>query len=119
MLKSLSDHYGVEFTDELGKKLIASLIGGIVPSASAEAARSLVRFIPVVGTVLGVVTLPVLSGATTYGIGEVFVQHFESGGTLLDFDPLGMKSYFAEKYEAGKTVMSSKRRRTRPAASTA
>lgn len=118
MLKSLSDHYGVEFTEDLGKKLIASLIGGIVPSATTEAARSLLRFIPVVGPVLGVVVLPSLSGATTYAIGEVFIQHFESGGTLLDFDPSKMRDFFAEQYEKGKSVVSNKGRRPRPATST-
>ena len=118
MLKTLSEHYGVEFTEDLGKKLIASLIGGIVPSATAEAARSLVRFVPVVGPVLGVVVLPSLSGATTYAIGKVFIQHFESGGTLLDFDPSKMRDFFAEQFEKGKSVVSNKRRRPRPATST-
>jgi uncharacterized protein (DUF697 family) len=120
MLKSLSDHYGVEFTEDLGKKLIAALVGGIVPSATTETARSLLRFIPVVGPVLSIVALPALSGATTFAIGEVFVQHFESGGTLLDFDPSKMRSFFAEQYEKGKSIVSSnptKGKRARPAPS--
>jgi uncharacterized protein (DUF697 family) len=118
MLKSLSDHYDVAYTEDLGKKLIASLIGGIVPSATTETARSLLRFIPVVGPVVSIVVLPALSGATTFAIGEVFIQHFESGGTLLDFDPSKMQSFFVEQYEKGKTVVSGKGRRTRPAPST-
>jgi uncharacterized protein (DUF697 family) len=121
MLKSLSDHYGVDFTEDLGKKLIAALVGGVVPSATTETARSLLRFIPVVGPVLSIVALPALSSATTYAIGEVFVQHFESGGTLLDFDPSKMQSFFVEQYERGKSIVSSKPnkgRRARPASST-
>jgi len=34
----------------------------------------------------------------------VFVQHFESGGTLLDFDPKKMREYFASKLAEGKEV---------------
>jgi uncharacterized protein (DUF697 family) len=118
MLKSLSDHYGVEFTEDLGKKLIASLLGGIVPGATTEAARSLLRFIPVVGPIMGITVLPALSGATTFAIGEVFIQHFESGGTLLDFDPSKMQSFFVEQYEKGKSIVSNKGKRPRRAPST-
>lgn len=31
--------------------------------------------------------MPALSACATWVIGKVFVQHFASGGTLLDFDP--------------------------------
>ena len=31
--------------------------------------------------------MPVLSAGATYAIGNAFIKHFESGGTLLDFNP--------------------------------
>jgi hypothetical protein len=31
--------------------------------------------------------MPVLSAGATFAIGKAFIQHFESGGTLLDFNP--------------------------------
>ena len=31
--------------------------------------------------------MPVLSAGATYAIGQAFIKHFESGGTLLDFNP--------------------------------
>ena len=37
-------------------------------------------------------------------MGSVFVQHVESGGTLLDFDPKKMREYFSGKLEEGKEV---------------
>jgi membrane protein YqaA with SNARE-associated domain len=46
-----------------------------------------------------------LGGATTYAIGSVFAQHFESGGTLLDFDAKKMRSYFSNKLAEGKDVV--------------
>ena len=49
-------------------------------------------------------TLPAASGALTYAVGRVFIQHFESGGTFLDFDPAEVSKYFAEKYEQGRKI---------------
>jgi thiamine pyrophosphate-dependent acetolactate synthase large subunit-like protein len=46
----------------------------------------------------------VLSGASTYALGEVFKKHFETGGTFLDFDPSRLKKFYQEKFEKGKTV---------------
>jgi hypothetical protein len=31
--------------------------------------------------------MPTFSAGATYMIGRAFIQHFASGGTLLDFDP--------------------------------
>ncbi|MDE2463441.1 MAG: GTPase, partial [Alphaproteobacteria bacterium] len=45
------------------------------------------------------VTLPSLAAASTYALGKVFIQHFESGGTFLDMDPDKVSAYFKEQYE--------------------
>jgi hypothetical protein len=37
--------------------------------------------------VVGALTMPVYSAGATYVIGRVFMKHFTSGGTLLDFNP--------------------------------
>jgi uncharacterized protein (DUF697 family) len=47
---------------------------------------SLVKAVPAVGWVVGAVTMPALSAGATYVVGKVFIQHFASGGTLLDFN---------------------------------
>jgi hypothetical protein len=31
--------------------------------------------------------MPALSAGATYAIGKAFIQHFATGGTLLDFNP--------------------------------
>jgi uncharacterized protein (DUF697 family) len=43
--------------------------------------------LPGVGTIVGAITMPTVSAGATYVIGKVFIQHFASGGTLLDFNP--------------------------------
>ena len=103
MLKKLSDHYEMEFSHQRGKSLIASLIGGVHARAFSV---SLFKFIPVFGMTGAVVSLGALSGAVTYAVGKVFVQHFETGGTLLDFDPSKVKAFFAEKCREGRKAAS-------------
>ncbi len=97
MLRSLSGLYDdIQFSDEQGRSLIASLAGG---SFSVTAA-SVVKAIPVIGQLFGAFSVPVLAGASTYAIGKVFFQHFESGGTFLTFDPQKVKSYYDQHYQA-------------------
>ncbi len=108
MLHSLAEIYEVEFKASLGKSAISSLIGGVMPVASAApVAASLSKFIPGIGHALSYGTLVVLNGASTYAVGKVFAQHFASGGTFLTFDPEAVRDYFAEQYEKGKEIVSS------------
>jgi uncharacterized protein (DUF697 family) len=65
--------------------------------------------IPVVGSVLGLVTTPMVASASTYALGKIFIQHFESGGTFLDFDPSKVKTHFSQQFEKGKTIVSEKK----------
>ena len=111
MLHSLSKVYGVEFSEQLGKSLIASLVGGGVSlSVSSNLAGLVGRFakaIPVYGTATGMISVSILGAASTYAIGKVFIQHFESGGTFLDFDPQRVRDYYARQFEEGKEKLKS------------
>ncbi len=87
MLRRLSQIYGVPFSANRGKALIASLAGAAIPATSAFGAASALKIVPIVGTVVAAFVMPVLSAGATYGIGKAFIEHFKSGGTLLDFNP--------------------------------
>ena len=104
MLHSLAKLYRVPFSENVGKSLIVSLVGGVMPTSTAMTLASFAKSIPGLGTATGMVSVSVLGGATTYAIGQVFIQHFETGGTLLDFEPKKMRAYFAEKLQEGKQV---------------
>jgi len=43
--------------------------------------------------------MPVYSAGVTWVIGRVFMKHFESGGTLLDFDPPDYKEFIKVQQE--------------------
>lgn len=124
LLKTLADHYGVAFSENLGKSVIGALVGGTAPGLATGTARSLLKFIPGIGGMLGMITSPALAGASTYALGKVFIQHFESGGTLLDFDPSKMKAYFSEQVGKGQQAVAEetaadKKTKGKPSPSTA
>ncbi len=105
MVHKLAKKYAIPFSRDKAKNIIASLIGSFTPTATAPTlAMSLSKMIPFFGSVVGAVTMPALSGAVTYAIGRVFVQHFASGGTFLTFNPEKVKDYYMEMFEEGERV---------------
>lgn len=107
LIRKLSIEYNIPFKQDRGKSIVTSLFGGLLTTEIGFAVASLIKCIPVIGLTAGAVTMPVVSGAATYGIFKVFVQHFESGGTFLDLDPVKVKAYFKEQFTKGKDVVSS------------
>ena len=99
MIRRISQIYGVPFSDNQGKALIASLIGSMIPASSGIGAASLLKGVPLVGTAVGAFVMPVLSAGATYAIGMAFVQHFASGGTLLDFNPRDYREFIKAQKE--------------------
>jgi uncharacterized protein (DUF697 family) len=87
MLRRVSKIYGVPFSENSGKALIAGIAGSMIPASSGVGMTSLIKGIPGIGTAVSLLTMPTLSMGATYGIGMAFIQHFATGGTLLDFNP--------------------------------
>ena len=116
MIRQLSKIYDIDFSETEGKAIITSLTtAGLAKVGAARA----VKFIPVVGSVLGGVALSILSGASTYAVGHVFKKHFEAGGTFLDFDLNKLKKSYKDLFEKGKKVakeMNEEQERMRKAA---
>jgi uncharacterized protein (DUF697 family) len=100
MVADLAAIYDIPFSRNAVKSIIAGLIGSALPSALARGASSFIKAIPGVGTFLGTVTAPAFSSASTYAIGRVFVQHFEAGGNVLNFDPEAMRDHFKAEFDA-------------------
>jgi uncharacterized protein (DUF697 family) len=87
MLRRISQIYNVPFSANRGKALIAALAGAMIPAGSGLGAASLVKSVPIAGAVVSALAMPTLSAGATYAIGLAFIEHFASGGTLLDFNP--------------------------------
>lgn len=105
MTKDLAKIYKIEFSEHQVKSIIASLLGTIVPLSLTANLFSLSKSIPLVGQAVGILGMPILGGASTYAVGQVFIQHFEAGGTLLDFNPVKMRAYYKQQFEQGKQAV--------------
>jgi uncharacterized protein (DUF697 family) len=103
MTHELATYYGLAFRAELAASAIGALVAGAsAPWLAYGAVGSLVKMIPGVGTTIGWATGPVVAAAVTYAVGRVFVLHFGSGGTFLDFDPKKFRDHFNQQLEAGR-----------------
>ena len=99
MLRRLSQVYNVEFSENRGKALIAALAGCMIPATSGMGAASALKAVPVVNILAAGFVMPVLSAGATFAIGKAFIQHFESGGTLLDFNPPDYREFVKAQKE--------------------
>lgn len=99
MLRRISQIYGVPFSENRGKALIAGLAGSMIPASSGIGAASILKSVPLVGTAIGAIAMPALSAGATYAIGMAFIEHFTSGGTLLDFNPRHYRGFIKAQKE--------------------
>ncbi|MEN9314595.1 MAG: hypothetical protein RIS35_988 [Pseudomonadota bacterium] len=99
MLARMSALYGVPFSESRTKSAVASLLGTVLASGTGAALGSLVKFVPVVGSLVGLAATPAAFAAATHAIGRVFLMHFEAGGTFLDFDPARTRDHFRAEFE--------------------
>lgn len=105
MIRQLCRVYDVEFSETSGKAIVSSLTSSTLAKLGASALiPRLIKLIPIIGNVIGGITIGIFNGASTYALGEVFKKHFESGGTVLDFDAERFKKMYNEKFEKGKKV---------------
>lgn len=98
MFKELCMIYQVDYNESFGKNLISSIAGATL----AKLGASFVKAIPGVGPLLGGVPMVVLSGASTYGMGQVFKKHLEIGGIISTFSFDNARKIYEEAYERGK-----------------
>ena len=114
MLAEISKIYGVPFQENRGKAITGALTGFLAPQAiSTGLVGNLLRFVPVVGPLATASSMVLFCAASAWALGKVFIEHFESGGTLLSFDPEKMREHFRAEYEQGRKVAGSMR--TKPA----
>ncbi|MDP4908736.1 MAG: DUF697 domain-containing protein [Burkholderiaceae bacterium] len=109
MIYDLCQIYSIPFEKKSALAVASGLVGGSLSSGVARIAGEMaLKTIPYVEQVLQ----PTLAFATTYSMGYVFVKHFESSGTLLNFDTSKMNIYFQEQFEKSKKLFSKKQAAT-------
>jgi uncharacterized protein (DUF697 family) len=101
MIRQLCKVYDMDFHETQGKAIVSSLTTSTLARIGAG---SLAKLIPVVGSIVGSVANAIMAGASTYALGQVFKTHFDTGGTILDFDAARLKKLYKEQFEKGKKV---------------
>jgi uncharacterized protein (DUF697 family) len=111
MLHEIAKVYGQSYSNNKIRSTLSALISGSLPQTVGRAGMSsLLKGIPIFGTAISMVTMPVTAAASTYAVGTVFVKHFESGGNLLSVDIKAMATQvkgIAAKYKKDKTTADS------------
>lgn len=102
MLAEISKIYDVPFQENLGKAAIAASACFIIPHAGALGALS--KAIPGVN-VLGAPLAAAFAGTYSWVLGNVFIQHFESGGTFLNFNAEQVREHFKAQFEGRKPIV--------------
>jgi uncharacterized protein (DUF697 family) len=103
MLYELTQLYDLPFSKDVGESILRMLLKTLLSSNLIKGVFGhLSKFIPIIGTTVGGLSVSVFNSASTYAIGQVFIQHFESGGTLLTFKPKKMQKELEVKFKEGK-----------------
>ncbi len=102
MLKDLAAHYGVNYDRSSGKAFVSALTGTTLASIGA----SLVKAIPGLGSVLGGVSMSLMSGASTYAVGQVVRQAYATSGSLDGLDLSVARKAYEDAFAQGKSYVS-------------
>lgn len=105
MVHSVAGIYDVPFSKNVAKSIIGSMLGSSIAVTLAMPVASFIKVIPIIGQSSGTISTALIGSASTYAIGKIFVEHFESGGTFLDFDEEKAKNHFKELYEEGRAFV--------------
>ena len=87
MVKSLSELYGMPFERNRTRAIIVGLMGGALPTGFAPIATSTLSYFVPGLNLFGLAIASVTSGAYARSIGQLYIEHFESGATV-DFRSL-------------------------------
>lgn len=98
MVAALCKHYKVPFSKTWVRTILGAIVGGVAPWAVTRGVvSSFFKSIPGWGTAVGIAGMAGLTNLATRTIGNLFIEHFEAGGTLEDIDTAAMKEKLAEE----------------------
>lgn len=96
MIARLAKLYKVPMKRELLTSFISIITYDLSAIGTYKIAVSLFKSVPFVGSVAGTIATSAHATITTFIMGQLFIQHFEAGGTFLNFDPKTVRTYFRE-----------------------
>ncbi len=95
LIKELTEHYGAEFSEHAVRNILIAIAAGLVPgSVGSIFGRKALQALPFIKHGAGLLTMSAFSAGVSYGLGLVFMRHFEAGGTLDSFNPENLHRIF-------------------------
>jgi uncharacterized protein (DUF697 family) len=91
MVKSLSALYGVPFHRNRARAIIIGLMGGVMPTGLATVATTTLTYFVPGYNLVGLAVSSVTASAYARNIGQMFIDHFENGATLVDFPSVALR----------------------------
>jgi len=101
MLQRLCSNYGIDYKEHVGKTFITAISG----TTLARYGASMLKVIPGIGSILGGLSMSIMSGASTYAVGQVCVNFLKSKSSLENFDKEAAQKMYKEEFEKGKEVV--------------
>jgi len=87
LIKELTESYGHEFSEHAARNIVSAIGASLIPgSIGSILGRKLLRALPFIDPVTALATMSGFSAFVSYSLGRIFVEHFERGGTLANFD---------------------------------
>ncbi|MBK8266367.1 MAG: YcjF family protein [Nannocystis sp.] len=115
MIRELAEIYDIPFSESRAKAIVSALATSLgTQTLSYAFIGSIFKIVPALGPAFGLVTMPIVAGALTRTLGNVFMMHFDSGGVLLDFDVAATRGHFKREFERNKVVVEGIRRDRQP-----
>lgn len=102
MLKDLAVCYGADYSRSSGKSFVSALTG----TTFASIGSSIVKVIPGLGSVLGGVSMSLMSGASTYAVGQVVMTQLAAGRSLTSLDLDSARQAYEDAFQKGKSYVS-------------
>jgi len=85
MVTSLSSLYGVPFERNRARAIVIGLMGGVMPTGLATVATSTLIYVLPGYNLLGMAVSSVTASVSARSIGQMLIEYFEKGSTLIDF----------------------------------
>ncbi|TAF99004.1 MAG: DUF697 domain-containing protein [Cytophagia bacterium] len=111
MYKELCMLYQSDYNEAFAKNMISSIAGATI----AKIGASLLKSIPVIGSFLGSMPMVVLSGTSTYAMGQVFKKYLEIGEAVSAFSFDNAKKIYENAFEKGKSYVEDMRKQANSA----
>jgi uncharacterized protein (DUF697 family) len=95
LIKRLCEPYKVDVSEHTARNILIAVLGSVIPGTlGSVVGRRVLGLLSPAARVFGWGVMSASSAVFSYGIGMLFIHHFESGGNLLSFDARRLHEVF-------------------------